>query len=138
MINKFVFLITIIGKDMETIKNGFRKLIKSFGFAFTGIYELLKSEQNTRIHFVATICALIAGILLRISKSEWCILLIVIALVWAAEAFNTVIEKLSDHLFPEHHETARIVKDVAAGAVLVCSLTALICGLIIFLPKIFL
>jgi diacylglycerol kinase len=63
--------------------------------------------------------------------------LIVIALVWAAEAFNTAIEKLTDHLFPEYHETARFAKDVAAGAVLVCAIAALVCGLIIFLPKLF-
>ena len=122
---------------MGTSRNEFGRLIKSFGFAFTGIYELLKSEQNTRIHLLATISALAAGILFRISKSEWCIILIVIALVWASEAFNTAIEKLTDHLFPEQDETARIAKDVSAGAVLVCALTALVCGLIIFLPKIF-
>lgn len=123
--------------NMNPGKNGFRKRIKSFGFAFSGIYELFKSEPNARIHFFAAICALIAGILLRISKSEWCVILIVIALVWAAEAFNTVIEKLIDHLFPEYHETARIIKDISAGAVLVCALVALVCGLIIFLPKLF-
>jgi diacylglycerol kinase len=77
----------------------------------------------------------LAGILLRISSAEWCIVSISIALVWATEAFNTVIEKLVDHLFPEYHETARIAKDISAGAVLVCAIAALICGLIIFLPK---
>ena len=121
---------------MKTGKNGFARLIKSFGYAFTGIYDLLRSEPNTRIHLLATVCALIAGFLLRISKTEWCIILVVIALVWAAEAFNTAIEKLTDHLFPEYHETARFAKDVAAGAVLVCALAALVCGLIIFMPKI--
>ena len=120
---------------MNTAKNGFARLIKSFGYAFTGIYDLLRSEPNTRIHLLATVCALIAGILLRISKTEWCIILVVIALVWAAEAFNTAIEKLTDHLFPEYHETARFTKDVAAGAVLVCAIAALVCGLIIFIPK---
>lgn len=123
---------------MNTSKNIFGKLIKSFGYAFTGIYKLFKSESNARIHLFATICAMIAGILLRISKTEWCIVLIVIALVWTAEAFNTAFEKLTDHLFPEYHETARVAKDVAAGGVLVCAITALVCGLIIFLPKIFL
>lgn len=123
---------------MNTVKNGFVRLIKSFGNAFTGIYDLMRSEQNTRIHLFATVCALIAGILLRISKSEWCIILIVIALVWAAEAFNTAIEKLTDHLFPEYNETARFVKDIAAGAVLVCAIAALVCGLIIFIPKLML
>jgi diacylglycerol kinase (ATP) len=117
---------------------GFVRLIKSFGYAFTGIYDLLRSEPNTRIHLLATVCAIITGILLRISKSEWCIVLIVIALVWAAEAFNTAIEKLTDHLFPEYHEKARFAKDISAGAVLVCAITALVCGLIIFLPKLLL
>jgi len=124
-------------KEINTGKNGFSRLIKSFGYAFTGLYELIRSEPNTRIHLFATACALIAGILLRISKSEWCVILIVIALVWTAEAFNTAIEKLTDHLFPEYHETARFAKDVAAGAVLVCAIAALVCGLIIFLPKLF-
>jgi diacylglycerol kinase (ATP) len=127
-----------MGKNMSINKNRLGKLIKSFSYAFAGIYELLKSEPNSRIHFLATFCVLIAGILLRISKSEWCVILIVIALVWAAEAFNTVIEKLADHLFPEYHETAQFAKDVAAGAVLVCAIAALVCGLIIFLPKLFL
>lgn len=117
---------------------GFVRLIKSFGYAFTGIYDLLRSEPNTRIHLLATICAIIAGILLRISQTEWCIVLIVIALVWAAEAFNTAIEKLTDHLFPEYNEKARLAKDISAGAVLVCAIAALVCGLIIFLPKLLL
>jgi len=124
-------------KNMSPGKNGFRMRLRSFGFAFTGIYELFKSEPNARVHFLATICALIAGFFLRISKSEWCVILIVIALVWATEAFNTVIEKLIDHLFPEYHETARIVKDISAGAVLICAMVALVCGLVIFLPKLF-
>ena len=123
-------------KDINTGKNGFMKLINSFRCAFNGICELVKSEPNTRIHLLATAGALTAGILLRISKSEWCVLLIVIALVWAAEAFNTAIEKLTDHLFPEYHETARSAKDLAAGAVLICAAIAMLCGLIIFLPKI--
>lgn len=121
---------------MNSRKNGLQKRVKSFGFAFTGIYELVKSEPNARIHLVATIVAVVAGFLLEISNAEWCVVLIVIALVWAAEAFNTVIEKLVDHLFPEVHEIARIAKDVSAGAVLVCAMIAFICGVIIFLPKI--
>jgi diacylglycerol kinase len=121
---------------MNTSKNGFKKRIKSFGYAFTGLYELIKSEPNARIHLVATIGVVTAGFLLCLSDKEWCVIMIVIVLVWAAEAFNTVIEKITDHLFPEHHETARIAKNVSAGAVLICAIAALICGVIIFLPKI--
>jgi diacylglycerol kinase (ATP) len=122
---------------MNTSKNVIGNLIKSFGYAFSGIYRLFKSESNARIYLLATLCTLTAGILLRISNTEWCVILIVIALVWAAEAFNTAFEKLTDHLFPEYHETARFAKDLAAGAVLVCAMAAFVCGLIIFLPKLF-
>ncbi len=120
---------------MSSSKNGIKKRIKSFGYAFHGLYELVKSEPNAQIHLAATIGTVFAGFLLQVSNAEWCILLLVISLVWAAEAFNTVVEKLADHLFPEYHEIARITKDMAAGAVLVCSIVALACGLIIFLPK---
>ncbi len=121
--------------SINTDKSGLNKRIKSFGYAFKGIYELIKSEPNARIHLVATIIALSAGFILHISRTEWCIILILTAFVWAAEAFNTVIEKLVDHLFQDYHPTARIAKDISAGAVLICSLAALAGGLIIFLPK---
>ena len=121
---------------MNKSKNGLRMRIKSIGYAFTGLYELIKSEPNARIHLAATIVAVSIGFLLGLSNTEWCVIMIVIALVWTAEAFNTVIEKLANYLFPEYHETARIVKDVSAGAVLISAIVALICGMIIFLPKI--
>lgn len=120
----------------EKEKKGFKKRIRSFGFAFSGLYELIRSEPNARIHLVAAILAIGAGFFLRISLAEWCVIAFAIALVFAAESFNTAIEKLADHLFPGYHETARIAKDVSAGAVLICAVAALAAGLIIFLPKI--
>ncbi len=120
---------------MGTGKNGLKKRIRSFGYAFAGLYELARWEPNARIHLVATILAVAAGFFLRISPLEWCVIVIVIALVWAAEGFNTAVEKLADHFFPEYHETARMAKDISAGAVLICALAALACGLVIFLPK---
>jgi len=117
-------------------KLNLKKLFRSFGFAFTGIYELIKSEQNARIHLFISICVVIAGFLFCISATEWCLVALCIGLVFSAEAFNTVIEKLTDHLFPQKHETARLAKDIAAGAVLFCALMAVVCGLIIFLPKV--
>ena len=121
---------------MDTGKTGFKKLFRSFGFAFTGLYELIKSEQNARIHLLVSIFVVTAGVVFKISALEWCVILIFIGLVWAAEAFNTVIEKLTDHLFHDYHQTARIVKDVSAGAVLICAIMSVISGAIIFLPKI--
>jgi diacylglycerol kinase (ATP) len=116
-------------------KFSLKKLFRSFGFALTGMKELIQSEQNARIHLFISICVVIAGFLFQISVLEWCIVALCIGLVLAAEAFNTVIEKLVDHLFPQKHETARLAKDIAAGAVLFCALMAVVCGVIIFLPK---
>jgi len=121
---------------MENSNNfSLKKLFRSFGFALTGMKELIKSEQNARIHLFISICVIIAGFLFRISATEWCIVALCIGLVFAAEAFNTVIENIVDHLFPHKHETARLAKDIAAGAVLFCALMAVVCGVIIFLPK---
>jgi diacylglycerol kinase (ATP) len=116
-------------------KFSLKKLYRSFGFALTGIKELIQSEQNARIHLFISFCVIIAGFLFRISALEWCVVSLCIGLVFAAEAFNTVFEKLVDHLFPQKHETARLAKDIAAGAVLFCALMAVVCGVIIFLPK---
>lgn len=122
---------------MNQSKSGLKKRLISFIFAFKGIYELIRSEPNARIHLLATIVAIVAGFFLNISPIEWCIIVFAIAIVWATEAFNTVLEKLSDHLFPEYNQIAGIVKDISAGAVLISSFAALIVGLIIFLPKLF-
>lgn len=119
---------------MDTTNN-LKKLFRSFGYAFTGMKELIKSEQNARIHLFISICVIIAGFLFRLEAWEWCIVSLCIGLVFAAEAFNTVVEKLVDHLFPHKHETARLAKDIAAGAVLFCALMAVVCGIVIFLPK---
>ena len=120
----------------QTSKYGLKKRIRSFGYAFRGMYELVRHEPNAQIHFIAAIGAVVAGFVLKISALEWCAVIVCMAVVFAAEAFNTVIEKLVDHLFPEYHDTARIAKDVAAGAVLFCAIGALLVGVIIFGPKV--
>lgn len=120
---------------MYTKSRGFKKLLRSFGYAYSGLSEMVKSEQNVRLHLLVTICVIIAGFLLKITLIEWCLVLICISLVWVAEAFNTAIERLTDHIFKERHQTARMVKDISAGAVLVCAIIAAVCGVIIFLPK---
>ncbi len=120
---------------MASISNNLKRLYKSFGYAIQGVRQLLKTEQNARIHLIVTVVVVIAGFILQIDAGEWCVVLLCIALVWAAESFNTALETITDHLFKERHETARIIKDVSAGGVFICALLAAVCGIIIFLPK---
>jgi len=121
---------------MGSTSTNLNRFIKSVGFAIQGIRQLLKTEQNARIHLFVSIAVIVAGFFFCLTALEWCIVLLCIGLVWAAEAFNTALETVTNHLFKERNETARIIKDVSAGAVLICALAEAACGLIIFLPKV--
>ena len=105
--------------------------IKSFQYAFTGIYTLIKTQHNAWIHLVITIIVITLGIYLDLSKYDWCWLIVSMTIVWMAEAFNTSIEYLADHATQEQHELIKKTKDLAAGAVLISAIGATIIGIII-------
>ena len=111
-----------------------RKRIRSFGYAWKGIRCCIGKEQNLSFHLIATAVVVIAGFVLGITHMEWMIIILCIGVVIAAELFNTAIEKLVDLVSPERHPVAGQVKDIAAGAVLICAVAAAIIGLIIFIP----
>ena len=114
--------------------NELKKRIKSFGYAFKGIASLIRKEHNAWIHCIAIVVVTFAGFYFGITPTEWCIVTICFGLVLAAEGFNTAIERLVDLVSPEYHPIAGDVKDVAAGAVLICAICASIAGCIVFLP----
>lgn len=114
-----------------------KERLDSFRYAFKGIADLFRHTPNARIHLFVTICVIIAGFFFHITHIEWCILILCIALVLAAEAANTAIEYLTDLVSPDHHPLAGKTKDVAAAAVLLAAIGAAIVGLIIFLPKLY-
>jgi len=86
------------------------------------------------VHTIATVSVILLGAWVKLSRWEWCVLLITISMVLACELFNTALEKLTDLVSPNFDPRAGAVKDVAAGAVLVASIAAAIIGSIIFLP----
>jgi len=110
--------------------------LNSFRYAFKGIADLFRHTPNARIHLFVTCCVLITGFFLGISRIEWCIIILCIALVFAAEAANTAIEYLTDLVSPEYHQLAGKTKDAAAAAVLLAAIGAAIVGIIIFAPYI--
>lgn len=114
-----------------------KKRIKSFGYAFKGIASLIGKEHNAWIHCTAIVLVTIAGFHFGITPTEWCIVVLCFGLVLAAEGFNTAIERLVDLVSPDFHPIAGDVKDVAAGAVLICAIASAIVGLIVFIPYLF-
>ena len=122
---------------MKTDKFSIKSRLLSFKFAIKGLKSLIKNEHNARVHLVAAIVAIILGIILKISASEWSVLIVVIGVVFLSELFNSSIETIADFVQPDWDEKIRIVKDYSAAAVLVSAVISLIAGGIIFIPKIF-
>jgi diacylglycerol kinase (ATP) len=108
--------------------------LKSFSHAFRGIWTLFREEPNARIHLVAAVVAVGLGLYLGITRMEWIAILGVIALVFSAELINTAIEQLADVVSPEFHPKIKLVKDLAAAAVLVFAIFALCVASLIFTP----
>ncbi|WP_446936121.1 diacylglycerol kinase family protein [Lysinibacillus fusiformis] len=111
-----------------------RKYLRSFGYAFEGIITASK-EPNLRSHIVSAVIVILAGYFTGLSRTEWYIVLLLIALMFALEMINTAIERVVDLASPNLHPLAKQAKDIAAGAVLVFALFSAIIGLLIFLPK---
>ena len=108
--------------------------VESFRFAFSGLWYALRAQPNAQIHAVITVSTLALGAWLGLSRSEWAIIALTIGLVWAAELFNTALEVLVDLASPGLHPLAKIAKDVSAAAVLVSAIMAVIVGLLLFGP----
>ena len=115
-----------------------RKRLNSFKYAFTGIGTFFKTQTHPKIHLFAAIAVIAAGFVFEVSATEWLVLILAIALVLAAEAFNSALEMLCDKVTTEEHPLIKNVKDISAGAVLMSAITSVIIGLIIFIPKVIL
>ncbi|RWU05644.1 diacylglycerol kinase family protein [Pedobacter chitinilyticus] len=113
------------------------RFLKSFKFAAKGLSYTIATQPNFIFHVVAAVLVVAAGWYFDISKGEWLAVLICIGLVMVAELLNTAFEALVDWLSPEFNVKAGLVKDIAAGAVLVAALVALVVAFVIFVPKIF-
>jgi diacylglycerol kinase (ATP) len=121
---------------MQQQKFSVRSRAKSFYYAGLGILRFFRSEHNAWIHLVATVVVVIAGIFFRVSWLEAAILALAIGQVWVAEILNTCLEKTMDLISRERNPKIGLIKDLAAGAVLMASFIALITGLCIFVPHI--
>jgi diacylglycerol kinase (ATP) len=109
--------------------------LESFRYAYSGIIALIRFEHNFRIHLIILTAVILAAIFFRISLTEWMAILFVSSLVLVSESFNSAIEYLSDAVSPGKDERIGKAKDIAAAAVLISAITAIIAGLLIFIPE---
>lgn len=111
--------------------------IDKFRVAIRGIRWGITGQASFSIHIPVALIVILLGALLRIESAEWIALIFSIGLVFTAELFNSAIEVLFQGLNPDQQDRFWKSLDIAAGAVLVASLTALVIGFIIFIPRLF-
>ncbi len=102
--------------------------------AWNGIIYTFRTQRNARVHLAAAVCATALGITLRISPVEFALIALAIMAVMAAEMLNTMAEAIVDMVTSEYHPLARVAKDVAAGAVLLCAIFSVVIALLVFGP----
>ncbi|MBH0229911.1 diacylglycerol kinase family protein [Halobacillus yeomjeoni] len=113
-----------------------KKKSVGFRYAWKGIKEVFKTEKNFRIHLGAGFLAILAGLVLSLTPVEWAVIILTIAVILSLEMVNSSIERIIDYLAPERHPMAGMIKDIAAGAVLVSAVASVFIALVIFLPKV--
>jgi len=118
---------------MKNNSSGIKARIKSFGFAVEGLRHLLVKEPNTRIHAVATVFVIAGGFLKGLTPAQWVAICFCIAIVWITEVFNTCMEMLCDlYVGEQYNATVKIIKDIAAAAVLIAAIISVVIGIIVF------
>jgi len=114
-----------------------KRLLKSFVYAFRGLFKTFKEEQNLQIQSFIGFIVIVTAYIFKVTAIEWSILLFAICLVILMEVVNSAVERVTDVLKPRINEYVKEIKDVMAAAVMLSSLLAFIIGIIIFWPYIF-
>jgi len=121
---------------MNNQENGFViGRIKSLKFAIKGFWLLMTTEHSIMVQMAIGVLMSLVGWWLDISATEWILQVLAIGLVLVAESLNTAVEKICDFIHPDYNERIGFIKDISAGAVTFAAITAIIIGLIIYLPK---
>lgn len=108
----------------------------SFKNALNGIIYTVKNERNMKIHMLAAAGSLFLVFFYRLSGLEAAVICLTVAAVIACELFNTAVEAIVDIIVDVYHPKAKIIKDAAAGAVLVAALLAVLIGYFIFFQRV--
>jgi len=111
-----------------------RSRARSFRYAIEGWWYVVRTQQNAWIHAVVSIVVILMGLWLSISPWDWAVIILAIAMVWAAEFFNTALEAIVDLASPEASHLAKIGKDVGAAAVMIAAGASIIIGFLILGP----
>ncbi|MBI4315667.1 MAG: diacylglycerol kinase family protein [Chloroflexi bacterium] len=112
--------------------------LASFRHAFSGWWYVIRTQRNAWIHTVLSTVVVLLGLWLRLERRDWALILLTIAVVWISEFVNTALEAVVDLASPGIHPLAKVGKDVGAAAVLIAAITAVLVGLLVLGPPLWL
>ncbi|MEG0284243.1 MAG: diacylglycerol kinase family protein [Erysipelotrichales bacterium] len=125
-------------EENEFKRNKASKSHNKFKVAFNGLKVVLCEESSAKMQLCILVLACLLGVYLNLSDMEWIIIIVMSTIVFTLEIMNTAIEYIVDVISPEFNQIAGKIKDIAAGAVLLSTMTSVLIGIIIYLPKILL
>jgi diacylglycerol kinase (ATP) len=108
--------------------------LRGCGYAYKGALLLIKKEASIQVQVGIAILMTILGFYFKITSIEWILQVFAIGLVMSIEGVNTTIEAIADFVHPDFHNKIGFIKDIAAGAVFIAAITAIIIGLLIYIP----
>ena len=108
-----------------------KKYALKFRYAFAGLFHGITHDHSIALQCILAVLVMVVCCFLKLSKMEWICIVVMIALVIAFEFMNSAIETIVDFVCPQYHESAKKIKDYAAAAVLVVSISAAVVGVII-------
>jgi len=111
-----------------------RNILDSFRFAFSGLWYVLRTQRNARVHLIIAVLVVLLGLWLGLPPTQWALLVLTIGFVLVSEMLNTVAETLVDLINPGYHPLAKVIKDVTAGAVLLAAAVSVVVGLLVLGP----
>ena len=111
-----------------------RSRSRSFRYAFSGWWFVIRTQRNAWIHAIVSVAVVILSFWLRLSPRDWAVIVLAIAMVWTAEFLNTALEAVVDLASPQQHYLAQVGKDVGAAAVLIAAISAALIGLLVLGP----
>ena len=109
--------------------------LKSVTYAFKGAIKLISTEHSIMVQFSIGILISILGFIMNITATEWLFQTFAIGLVMSIEGLNTAVEKIADFIHPNYSQRIGFIKDIAARSVFFAAITAIVIGLIIYVPK---
>lgn len=122
-------------RDVFNRANDFlRARLRSFRYAFQGGWYVLRTQRNAWVHAAVSLVVILLAGWLSLPARDWAVLALTMAMVWAAEFFNTALEAIVDLASPTRHPLAKTGKDVSAAAVLITALAAVLVGLLLLGP----